>query len=312
MALALDRTRPQPHTPPCLGVPPKMRVLYITPPKRTGGWLAEAFAADSASQVHMEETVGCTAGLSRLRDEAFDVLHLHEPMVPGPTMTALVLKQAPIVATFHRAGESRSYHTFGRGLRWLDLGTVDAEPGEFDQAGRVVARPGVDGESVPSTPRHQRLVDQDFLGMQREMPGRGEPFEAVPALARAARRAGAVIRENCAVRTLDVEGGRITGVDTETGRIACAQVVLAEAEVPRAMAEAWSPAGITTNAIAQKRKTSTPTKLIACCNAGRRLASVVNTTVANGTSTGVITNAVMSVSRLVARRHHSPDRSPAV
>ena len=71
-------------------------------------------------------------------------------------------------------------------------------------------------------------IKGNFLGgMYTESDGRGEPFEAVPALARAARRAGAVIRENCAVRTFDVEGGRITGVDTEAGRIACAQVVLA-------------------------------------------------------------------------------------
>ena len=34
-------------------------------------------------------------------------------------------------------------------------------------------------------------------------------------------------RRDCAVRTLDVEGGRITGIVTEAGRIACAQVVLA-------------------------------------------------------------------------------------
>lgn len=57
--------------------------------------------------------------------------------------------------------------------------------------------------------------------------GRGEPFVAVPALARAAARAGVRIRENCAVRTIDTSGGNITGVYTETGRIACQLVVLA-------------------------------------------------------------------------------------
>ena len=64
-------------------------------------------------------------------------------------------------------------------------------------------------------------------GMLTESDGRGEPFVAVPALARAAQRSGAHIRENCAVRTLDREGGRITGVMTEAGRVACSQVVLA-------------------------------------------------------------------------------------
>ena len=59
-----------------------MRVLYITTRQRMGGWLAEAFAADSASQVILEEAVGTAAGLARLRDEAFDaVLVSHEPDV---------------------------------------------------------------------------------------------------------------------------------------------------------------------------------------------------------------------------------------
>jgi DNA-binding NarL/FixJ family response regulator len=57
-----------------------MRVLYITNRQRTGDWLAEAFAADSASEVVLEEATGSAAGLSRLRDEAFDaVLASHEP-----------------------------------------------------------------------------------------------------------------------------------------------------------------------------------------------------------------------------------------
>lgn len=61
-------------------LPPRMRVLYITNRQRTGGWLAEAFAADSASRVVLEEAVGSVAGLARLRDEVFDaVLVSHVP-----------------------------------------------------------------------------------------------------------------------------------------------------------------------------------------------------------------------------------------
>ncbi len=53
-----------------------------------GGWLAEALAADSASQVVLEEAVGTAAGLARLRDEVFDaVLVSHEP----PELDALDL-----------------------------------------------------------------------------------------------------------------------------------------------------------------------------------------------------------------------------
>jgi DNA-binding response OmpR family regulator len=57
-----------------------MRVLHITNRARTGGWLAEAFAADSASDVDLQQAIGTQAGLTRLRDEAFDaVLVSHEP-----------------------------------------------------------------------------------------------------------------------------------------------------------------------------------------------------------------------------------------
>ena len=63
-------------------LPARMKVLYITTLHRTGGWLTEAFAADSAAQILLEEVVGVTAGLSRLRDEVFDaVLVSHEPGV---------------------------------------------------------------------------------------------------------------------------------------------------------------------------------------------------------------------------------------
>src|ERR1044071_3393202 len=63
-------------------MPSRMKVLYITTLHRTGGWLAEAFRADCASEVLLVETVGVTAGLSHLRDEVFDaVLVSHEPGV---------------------------------------------------------------------------------------------------------------------------------------------------------------------------------------------------------------------------------------
>jgi len=55
-------------------LPPRMRVLYVATRQRTGGWLAEAFAADSASKVVLEEAVGMTAGLARLRDDIFDAV----------------------------------------------------------------------------------------------------------------------------------------------------------------------------------------------------------------------------------------------
>jgi glycine/D-amino acid oxidase-like deaminating enzyme len=56
---------------------------------------------------------------------------------------------------------------------------------------------------------------------------RAEPWQAVPALARAAARAGVRIREGCAVRALDMEAGRVAGIVTEHGRVRAGAVVLA-------------------------------------------------------------------------------------
>jgi DNA-binding response OmpR family regulator len=61
-------------------MPARMRALYVTTSSRTGGWLAEALANDSASDVQLDEAIGVTAGLAKLRDEVFDlVLIVHEP-----------------------------------------------------------------------------------------------------------------------------------------------------------------------------------------------------------------------------------------
>jgi phosphatidylinositol alpha-mannosyltransferase len=54
-----------------------------------------------------------------IRDEGFDVLHLHEPIAPGPTMTTLLFGDAPMVGTFHAAGESAAYRYLGWGLKRL-------------------------------------------------------------------------------------------------------------------------------------------------------------------------------------------------
>ncbi|MBN2217675.1 MAG: response regulator [Pirellulales bacterium] len=63
-----------------LDLPARMRVLYISTTHRTGGWLAEALAVDSASKVVLEEARGSAAGLARLREELFDaVLVSHQP-----------------------------------------------------------------------------------------------------------------------------------------------------------------------------------------------------------------------------------------
>jgi DNA-binding NarL/FixJ family response regulator len=61
-------------------LPPRMRVLYVTTPRRGGAWLAESLAADSACRVELEEAHGAAVGLERLRERVYDaVLISHTP-----------------------------------------------------------------------------------------------------------------------------------------------------------------------------------------------------------------------------------------
>jgi glycine/D-amino acid oxidase-like deaminating enzyme len=62
--------------------------------------------------------------------------------------------------------------------------------------------------------------------------GRAEPQAVVPALVGRARRLGATVVANCAVRGIETSGGRVSGVVTEAGEVACGAVVVA--------AGAWS------------------------------------------------------------------------
>ncbi|MEJ2457524.1 MAG: FAD-binding oxidoreductase [Novosphingobium sp.] len=64
-------------------------------------------------------------------------------------------------------------------------------------------------------------------GIQTPSDGRAEPTLASSAIARAAMGKGAVIVENCAVRTLSITAGAVSGVVTERGEIRCEQVILA-------------------------------------------------------------------------------------
>jgi glycine/D-amino acid oxidase-like deaminating enzyme len=75
---------------------------------------------------------------------------------------------------------------------------------------------------------HLPGLARPFKGaLYTESDGRGEPSMAAPAIAEAARRVGAGIVTDCAVRGIERQAGRLSGVVTERGVVACGAAVLA-------------------------------------------------------------------------------------
>jgi phosphatidylinositol alpha-mannosyltransferase len=96
---------------PCDGPPPEP---FVTPlgdslPLSANGSIAP-LAPDPSAALRT---------LQVLADEQFDVIHLHEPLAPGPTSTALMVHSAPTVGTFHAAGTSASYRILAPALSRL-------------------------------------------------------------------------------------------------------------------------------------------------------------------------------------------------
>jgi phosphatidylinositol alpha-mannosyltransferase len=95
---------------PCDGPPPDAGVTPLgkSIPTASNGSIAP-LAPDASCALRT---------IRALRDEAFDVVHLHEPLCPGPTLTALLFTDAPMLGTFHRAGGSAAYALTRPLVRW--------------------------------------------------------------------------------------------------------------------------------------------------------------------------------------------------
>lgn len=140
---------------PCDGPPPDAGVtpLGVSVPTAANGSVAP-LAPDPAAQLRT---------IRALRDEDFDVVHLHEPLCPGPTQTALLFRSTPLVGTFHAAGESASYKYLRGPLKWL--------------AGRLDHRCAV---SVAAADLAQRYLGGSytllFNGIEVELWAKAEPW----------------------------------------------------------------------------------------------------------------------------------------
>jgi phosphatidylinositol alpha-mannosyltransferase len=96
---------------PCDGPPPELFVIPLgnSIPTAANGSVAP-LAPDPACALRT---------IRALADEGFDVVNVHEPLVPGPPMTAVVMHPAPTIGTFHAAGDSTSYRMLNRSVNWL-------------------------------------------------------------------------------------------------------------------------------------------------------------------------------------------------
>ena len=113
----------------------------------------------------------------------------------------------------------------------LFVSKFKAQAASYEQWAETVGKPhGLPTRMV--TPKEiDRLLGMphtEFAGaLYTERDGCAEPFTAMPAAARCLHaRGGVSIREECAVRLLEIAGGRVTGVHTEDGLVKADQVLI--------------------------------------------------------------------------------------
>ncbi len=105
---------------PCDGPPPEPGITTVGPTRRVA--INGSIAPITSNHLAAART------LEALRSFAPDVVHLHEPLSPGPTHAALVGTELPLVGTFHasyHSGYNKWYAALRRPLqRMVDRLTV--------------------------------------------------------------------------------------------------------------------------------------------------------------------------------------------
>jgi glycine/D-amino acid oxidase-like deaminating enzyme len=152
-----------------------------------------------------------------IRQQGRDLAELPIMIESNRIWRGLAEKTGEANLTFTQSGALHLAETEAR-LKTFEMWHAQAKEHQLDT--RLLSKAEVEA-------RFPQIRGQWLGGILTESDGRGEPFVAIPALARAAQRLGVRIIEGCAVRTLDLEGGRVAGVVTEKGRVRCAQAVLA-------------------------------------------------------------------------------------
>lgn len=173
---------------PCDGPPPE---AFVTPlgdslPTSANGSIAP-LAPDPSAALRT---------VRALRDEQFDVIHVHEPLAPGVAITTTTMHLAPTVGTFHAAGRSTVYRLGGailaRFAERLDHRVVVSKDA-LDLVARYLVRDGrgtegryevlfngVETDRIRSVPRREPAAPAIlFLGRHEERKGLRVLLEAL-------------------------------------------------------------------------------------------------------------------------------------
>jgi phosphatidylinositol alpha-mannosyltransferase len=136
---------------------------------------------------------------SALARERFDVLHVHEPVVPLISAYALVAATGPVVATSHTSGETLRWYPFARALWGFLADRIDHRLAVSERA-REAAIPFV-GEPIEVLPNGvviPRTAEPGGRLPHVVFVGRNEPRKGLAVLLRAwprvAERTGARLR----------------------------------------------------------------------------------------------------------------------
>jgi glycine/D-amino acid oxidase-like deaminating enzyme len=112
----------------------------------------------------------------------------------------------------------------------IALAGTEGELDEYAQWLDVAKAHGLDSVvlNTNEVKKHLRLDHRGWKGaLYTPSDARAEPFLAVPALARGVQARGGIIREYCAVRTIEQQAGRVSSVVTEAGEVSVSAAILA-------------------------------------------------------------------------------------
>jgi phosphatidylinositol alpha-mannosyltransferase len=162
--------------------------------ERVGSSIAVAVNGSRAPVSPWPATMART--VRALRGFLPDVVHVHEPLVPGPSLAAIAFGPRPLVGTFHRSGEDLAYRAYGRVLsglvRRLDVVFAVSEEARATAVASIGPRVGLP-EIVPNgveIDRFRAVVPSErhgptvvFVGRHEERKGLAVLLEAYRLLA---------------------------------------------------------------------------------------------------------------------------------